>query len=195
MMRTVLSALIAAIVCTPASMCQASIIFSTQDKNEWLMAVNGPVTTIGFTDVFATIVKEQYADLGVHFTDGNDLGTNNGNFLDGFGIKGAVSGAGSITVQFDSPQKWIAVNYLGIVAIDLYMNGDSVGTKGIVQTGSGNKFFGLVSDVPFNSVTIYDPADHTVFIDDLHFFAPVPGPSGLALFLLAAPGLNRRRRR
>ncbi len=173
----------------------AGIIYSSTNKEEWSSFVNGQFTTIGFTEVFQEIVTEQYADLGVHFTDGDDYGVMQNNFLDGFGIKGHFFNGGTITVEFDSPQMWVAANFLGPLKISLYDGDTFLGSKSTASPGIGNKFFGVVSDVQFNKVIIEDFADGLPFVDDLHFGGPIPAPGVLAAFLAAAGLCTRSRRR
>ncbi len=193
MMRTVLSALIAAIVC-PA-IAPAGIIYSSTNKEEWSSFVNGQFTTIGFTEVFQEIVTEQYADLGVHFTDGDDYGVMQNNFLDGFGIKGHFFNGGTITVEFDSPQMWVAANALGTLRISLYLQDAFLASKSTVIPGVGNKFSGVVSDVMFDKIIFEDvPQGGLPVIDDLHFGGPIPAPGVLAVFF-GKVGLRTGRRR
>ncbi len=175
---------------------EAGIIYSSTSKDDWTAAVGAPVTTIGFIGMTGQFITEQYADLGVHFTDGDDYGTFNGNFLDLFGIKGAPTDGGHITLQFDTPQTWIAVNFLGVVKFELYSGPTLLGTTGNGGGGQpGNHFFGILADTSFDKVIISDPADGSVFIDDLHFFSPIPGPGLLAVVVVMAGVFPLRGRR
>ncbi len=171
----------------------AGIIFSSTSKDEWSSYVNNKYTTIGFADVFQQIVTEQYADLGVHFTDADDYGVSNSKFVDGFGIKGHFMFGGSITVGFDSPQMWTAVNFLGHVKLEIFYEDVLVGTKSDLQTGIFNKFQGIVSDTQFNKLVISDWAGGLPFVDDLHFGGPIPAPGAIGIFGLAAIAGSRRR--
>ncbi len=173
----------------------AGIIYSPTSKDDWSSFVNGQFTTIGFTGDYLQFVTEQYADLGVHFSDGDDYGVSNSKFTDGFGIKGNCCGGGSITVTFDAPQTWVAANYLGILKIALYMDDVFIDSKDIFQPGVLNKFQGVVSDVAFNKVILSDTGDGLPFVDDLHFGGPIPAPGVLAAFVGAAGlSLGGRRR-
>ena len=70
------------------------------EKEKWIAAV-GDFTTIGFTGfVDGEFITEQYADIGVHFTDGNDTFFFSPGFLnDSWG----VDGSGPSTFVFDTP--------------------------------------------------------------------------------------------
>ena len=158
------------------------------DKDEWIAAV-GEFTTIGFTEFpHGTFITDQYADLGILFTDGNDSIACCGPVFpeDGAGL----DGNGDISVAFDTPQLWIGADFPGLLRIELYQNGrlfyvsDNYG-----QDPVGN-FAGLLSNEPFDAAVLIDVLGEAE-IDDLHFGVPAPG----ALPLLALGALCTRRRR
>ncbi len=181
--------------CALAGPSFAGIIYSSTDKDQWSSYINGTFTTIDFTETVGQIVKEQYAPLGVHFVDGNDWGITNSKFLDNCGINGNISGSGSpIVIEFDTPQMWVAANFLGSVTISLYSEDMFLAKKTSAPAGIGNKFVGVVSDAWFNKVVISDPDDGLPVIDDLHFGGPIPAPGVLAVFF-GAVGLCTGRRR
>ncbi|MHC4414649.1 MAG: PEP-CTERM sorting domain-containing protein [Planctomycetota bacterium] len=157
------------------------------DKDEWIAAV-GEFTTIGFTGFEpATIITDQYADLGVLFTDGDDIIAISETFkIDGAGLWGN----GDIVLAFDSPQAWIAVDFPGDVQFDLYDGDRLLHSSQFIAGGNGN-FGGVISTEWFDSVILIDPVDGYVTIDDLHFGVPVP----TTLALLGLGGLLRKRRR
>ncbi len=158
------------------------------DKDEWISAV-GRFTTIDFTGFpQGTFITDQYADLGILFTDGNDS-----IFLSepAFPNDGAgLDGNGNISVVFDTRQAWIGVDFPGDLQIELFREGRLIHTSVFIAGGIGN-FGGIVSSELFDSVFLIDPVDAAVFIDDVHFGVPAPG----ALWLLAAVALLPRRRR
>ena len=92
------------------------------DKDAWIAAV-GPFTTIDFTGFpEGTFITEQYAHLGIHFTDGNDsIDINAGVLNDGSGLDGNPS----MHLSFDSPQAYLAVDFPGDVQFDLF-SGDTL---------------------------------------------------------------------
>ena len=164
------------------------------DRAEWEAAV-GSFTTIDFTGFPEfTIITTQYQDLGVTFTDGDDSTT----FIpsaflnDGWGLFGGFDG--DIDLSFETPQRWIAVDFPGDVRIFLFSGGELIhfGTFSAGPDGSGG-FGGLVSSQPFDSVALLDPIDDFVFIDDLHF--GVPAPASIGILALAGIWHSRRRRR
>ena len=156
------------------------------DKEEWEAAV-GAFTTIDFTGFPDGIfITNQYADLGILFTDGNDsIDVNGAHVNDGWGL----DGFGNISVSFDSPQAWIGVDHPGFLSIELYSEGRLFFTSNIYGGGVGN-FLGLISSKLFDAAGLIDPLGDA-FIDDLHFGVPAPG----ALWLLAVAALLPRRRR
>ena len=157
------------------------------DKDEWIAAV-GQFTTIDFTGFpDGTFITDQYADLGILFTDGNDSIVFAGSFInDGVGL----GGNGNISMSFDTPQAWIGVDHPGFLSIELYSEGRLFFASNLWGGGVGN-FLGLVSTELFDAAVLIDPLDRLAFIDDLHFGVPAPG----ALWLLAVAALMPRRRR
>ncbi len=159
------------------------------DKEEWIAAV-GDFTTIGFTGFpDGTFITDQYADLGILFTDGNDSVSCCSKVTfpeDGAGL----DGNGNISVVFDTPQAWIGVDHPGFLSIELYSEGRLFFTSNIYGGGVGN-FLGLVSSELFDAAVLVDRFGVDAEIDDLHFGVPAPG----ALWLLAVAALFSRRRR
>ncbi len=92
------------------------------DRDAWIAAV-GEFTTIGFTEVpSGTFLFDQFARLGVVFTDGNDLALccDKQTFPnDGAG----VDGNGNIRLAFSEPQAWIAADFPGALRIDIFRDG------------------------------------------------------------------------
>ena len=158
------------------------------DKDEWIDAV-GQFTTIDFTGFpEGTFITDQYADLGVLFTDGNDtISVNDGFLNDGSGLRGSDT----ITIAFDSPQAYIAVDYPGGMKIELFSQGRLIYTSSDFGLGGAGNFAGLLSTDLFDGALLYDWIAGSVFIDDLHFGVPASG----ALPLLALGALTQRRRR
>ena len=166
------------------------------DKDAWINAV-GDFTTVDFTGFpEGTFITDQYADLGILFTDGNDSIHFRPSFVnDGVGL----DGNGNITVVFDTPQAWIGVDFPGDLQIDLFSEGRLIHTSVFIAGGIGN-FGGLVSDQRFDMAVLMDfPLDFEAEIDDLHFGPPVctadideDGKVGITDFLalLAAWGPN-----
>ena len=161
------------------------------EKDSWIAAV-GRFTTIGFTGFpDGTFITDQYANLGVLFTDGFDniaCCSKNTFPNDGAGL----DGHSAIHLSFDSPQAWIAVHFPGDVQIDLFSGDILLSTSVFLPGGVGN-FGGVISTQLFDTVVISDPSVGDVFIDDLHF--GVPAPPTLALLALASLFSPRSRRR
>ena len=161
------------------------------NRAEWEAAV-GPFTTVDFTGFpHGTVVTEQYANLGAHFTDANDtIYYNPSSFYnDDYGL----DGNGDITVAFDQPIFWIAVDYPGLMQFKLFSGGELAYTSSEFGMGGAGLFAGLLSTEPFDAAVLIDPAGEAE-IDDLHFGPPIPAPPALALLALAAARPGRRRR-
>ncbi|MCZ6445138.1 MAG: hypothetical protein O6758_03015 [Planctomycetota bacterium] len=159
------------------------------DKDEWIAAVGGGFLTVDFTGFPDGIfITDQYADLGILFTDGNDsIFLNDGAFPnDGAGL----DGNGNISVAFDTPQAWIGVDFPGVLQIELFSSGRLFYRSSIAGGGGGGFFLGLVSSELFDAAVLIDPLDQAA-IDDLHFGVPAPG----ALWQLGVAALLPRRRR
>ena len=150
-------------------------VIEFNDKDRWIAAV-GTFTTIGF-DGFepSTIITDQFANLGILFTDGDDRIKPFDEITfpnDGWGL----DGNGNITLVFDTPQAWIAADFPGRLQIQLFANGELFFMSGILGVGGFGNFGGLVSSEPFDTAVLMDfPADFEAEIDDLHFGVPAPG--------------------
>ncbi len=160
------------------------------EKSAWVDAV-GRFETIPFTGFpQGTFITDQYADLGILFTDGND----SINFSptafpnDAWGL----DGNGDISVSFEAPQAWIGVDFPGTLQIELFSSGRLFYTSSIAGGGGAGFFFGLISSDLFDAAVVAEAAPGLeAEIDDLHFGVPTPG----ALWLLALSALRPRRRR
>ena len=184
--------LLAAALITSAAVeaAQAGVMEFT-DKDAWIAAV-GRSTTVDFVGfLVGTFITEQYAGLGIHFTDGNDsippfdpITFPN----DGWGL----DGNGNINVSFDSPQLWIAVDYPGFMQIELFWQGQLFYSSNRFLPGGVGNFAGLLSTNLFDAAVLMDvPIDSEAEIDDLHFGVPSPG----VIAFLVLGGLRGRRRR
>jgi hypothetical protein len=183
---------IALVVAFAASAPARGEVLEFTDDSEWQAAV-GDFTTIDFTEhPPGTIVTDQYEELGILFTEGNDVILDSSVFLnDGFGLWGPAFD--DVTVEFDAPRHWIAIDFPGAAVIQLYLDGELFFESRIFG-GSGEGFFGgLVSSEPFDSAFIFDPTLNGVAIDDLHFGPPIPAPGALALLGLALLAPRQRR--
>jgi hypothetical protein len=161
------------------------------DPDAWGDAA-GPFTTIDFTGFpDGTIIVEQYADQGIHFTDGIDVIHHVAAYVnDGQGLIGAFD---EIAVAFDQPMYTIAVDFPGFVQFELFDQGELIYTSTIFTQGLVGNFAGLVSTRPFDAAIILDPTGG-VSIDDLHFGPPIPGPASAALLTMALVAAPCRRR-
>ena len=188
-LRKTIGLIAAAIVAWPGNgQALGGFVEEFTDKDEWISAV-GDFTTIDFTGFpGGTFITDQYADLGIVFTDGNDSIHFTPSFInDSWGL----DGNGNISVSFDTPQAWIGVDFPGFLTIELFSAGKLIHTAEFGFGGVGN-FGGLVSSELFDAAVLMDvPAEFEAEIDDLHFGVPAPG----AVFLFGLAALCARRRR
>ncbi len=155
------------LVSAPAS---ADVLEFT-DKDEWIKAV-GEFTTIDFTGFpEGTFITDQYADLGVLFTDGYDIiqFSPTGYPNDKWGL----DGNDTIQLVFHTAQGYMAVDFPGAMQIDLFAAGNLIYSAVFIPGGVGN-FAGVVSTELFDSALLSDPLISGVHIDDLHFGVPAP---------------------
>jgi hypothetical protein len=143
-------------------------------KSDWEAAV-GSFTTLDFTGFENNeILFDQYMDLGVTFTDGNDLIRLVPALYpnDDWGVR---SGSDSpIRFEFSTPQRWLAADYPGGLTYRLFLDDEIVGEADFLTSGVGN-FAGIISDVAFDRVEIWDITGGVVLADDIYFGIPTPG--------------------
>jgi hypothetical protein len=185
--RVALAILIASAI-LPATVAGGGIV-EFDDKGEWIAAVGGFVT-VDFTGFEAgAVITDQYADLGVTFTDGNDRYFTTPSFVnDNWG----VDGNGDIVLAFDTPQAYIGTDFPGFLRIELFRDGQSIYLSSLFFGDPTGNFAGLLSDEPFDmAVLMDDPSSDEAHIDDLHFGVPAPG----AIWLIGLAALRSAGRR
>ena len=146
-------------------------VLEFEDKDEWLDAV-GRFVTADFTGFEpGTVITDQYADLGVLFTDGFYTVvccSKNTYPEDGAGL----DGNGNITVVFDTPMAYIGVDYPGLMQIELFSRGRLIYTSSLFSGDPVGNFAGLISSELFDSAVLICWAGFEAEIDDLHFGPP-----------------------
>ena len=168
-------------------------VVETEDREDWIAWVGefDVVDFVGFAD--GTLLFDQYADLGVLFTDGNDTVNVNQLYLDGFGAFGGSFGDVGLTMVFDEPQFWIGLDYPGTIQFQLFREGELIHESREFDAPRGDiGFAGLISTEPFDTAVVFDPGVGS-FIDNV-YFGGVPTPVTGTLFALAALLPLRRRR-
>ncbi|MCH8153298.1 MAG: hypothetical protein IH830_13110 [Planctomycetes bacterium] len=146
-------------------------VLEFENKDDWLDAI-GRFVTLDFTG-FApgTFITDQYAHLGVHFTDGSDtIFFSPGAFPnDEWGL----DGNGNITVAFDTPMAYIGVDFPGFLRIELFRDGKLIYTSSVFFGDPVGNFAGLLSTKLFDMAVLMDvPPPDEAEIDDLHFGPP-----------------------
>jgi hypothetical protein len=188
MTRFIMTSLIATITSTANVRADLLTTFSFEEWESWV----GDYTTIDFTGFpDTTPISDQYADQGVTFTGLAFIFETIGFVNDGWGLHGPFG----LHFYFDEPQLWISVDHAATALFELYYQGELVGISGFNPVGGIGSFLGVVSNEPFDEVIITTQpifGPH-VGIDDLHWGAPIPAPSAIALFALGACRIRRRR--
>jgi hypothetical protein len=186
-----------ALVVSSSTSAHASIVTYT-NQAAWEKAA-GSSTYVGFNEYpGATIITDQYAALGVTFTDGDDSiwSVSPGLFpVDGVGLIGDFGGFGfhkPITAVFDAPRFAVAAHFAGGSFFQLYLGNQFVGQTGYFTPAFTGPFAGITSTVPFDRVVLDN--DSTIGIDSLFFGSAVPGPGGFGVLALASMCLRGRRR-
>ena len=167
--------------------------FTNNQGPQWFDAVAqlGDYSVITFTDYPKnTFITTQYqSDFGVIFLDGNDRidFSPAGYPSDSFGIDGNLT----TTIAFDTPQNWFAVDHPGLLQIRLYQDDELFHTSPFSGVPIG--FNGVISDLAFDKVQLFDPSDSNVNIDNMYFGAvPAPGAILIVTGFLALRQSGRR---
>ncbi len=141
------------------------------DKEEWTAGA-GVLVTIDFTGLPDNmLITDEYAELGVLFTDEDDYIACCGGFAnDGAGLDGNAG----IHLVFLTPQSSIAADYPGGVKFQLFSGGSLVHTSGdFFKPAPGEAgFAGLISSEMFDSAVLTTPSVDQATIDDLYFAGP-----------------------
>jgi hypothetical protein len=176
---------IVTVVCTVAGVClnaRADFTYFFQ-LPAWQQAA-GPTTTIDFVQPVPTLITDDYASLGVLFTEANDyaapmLNTPSG---DGWGLYSGPDS--SITIQFTQPVYALAFHVPGSFDYKVY-SGDTL----LLVDAAVNPFRGITSTVAFDRIVCYGGSA----IDNLYFGPPIPAPGTLALAAVLLLGPRRLR--
>ena len=164
------------------------------DKGEWEAAVDqlGDTTTLDFTGFqIGEPLTDQYAHLGATFLSPAWVTVSNGFLNDEWGARSAFDPG--LNIAFDEPKHWLAADYLGAAAFRLFRDEVFIEQVEFYSDYDPFDFGGIISDAPFDRVEIVDVTDGAVYIDDVHFGAPVPGPGGMGLLALLCVRQRRRR--
>ena len=176
---------------TAANNATASVQMFIQNFSGWQQAA-GSYSTVDFTGFPSnTFITEQYASLGVHFTN---IGPNVVQPLawelfpqDGHGI----DGNNGIILAFDEPIHSIGQHGPGAWRFRLYSGGQQIFVSSW-WGGATNGYSGLYSDIAFDGVYIESPNANDVYSDNI-YFSTIPAPGAVAVFV--GSGLIRRRRK
>ena len=136
------------------------------DKTEWIEAVDD-FAFIDFVGIpGGTLLSDEYEDLGIIFTPGENVVVEAPSIPDGFAVLGAAFFPISFT--FVEPQYWVAVDFPDRVRFELYLGDKLVyESQTFLSIGVDFAFAGLLSTTPFDRVVVQDP-DLAVAIDNLY---------------------------
>jgi len=162
------------------------------DFAEWQSAA-GSFSTVDFTGFpVGTFITDQYTELGILFTDGNDSIHFAGSFtLDGAGL----DGNGPTDVAFAQPMVAIAIHFPGFAQVQLFSGGDSLYLSPPVSGGGAGAlgFLGVISTRLFDAARLIDPFGE-VAIENLYFGPPIPAPGALTVLAVGLLVRTKRRR-
>ena len=179
----------AGVSCISAARAQVELF---TDFAKW-QAAAGSFSTVDFTGFpVGTFITDQYADLGVLFTDGND----SIHFAGSFTIDGAgLDGNGDTVVAFAEPMVALAIHFPGFAQVELFVKSRSIYLSEVIS-GPGAfdlGFLGVISTLPFDSAALIDPIGE-VAIENLYFGPPIPSPGTLTALALGLLLRATRRR-
>ena len=205
--HAVVVAVVALAVLAMAGTAAAEVTW-TLDKAAWTASYGGQqnVTDVDFgTLTPGTIVTEQFADLGVHFTDGDDVAVLANPLeppisypaLRSF-VPGSPPGEYDITIVLDGPMSGFGVRPNGPnLNLEFWLAGSLVGEGHVtgMPYWQPDAFIGFQSSVVFDKVVIlHNPSPNPaqgVAVGNLAFAIPAPGALGVAV---VAAAFTRRRR-
>jgi hypothetical protein len=185
---------IAVALCTESVAASVTVFTNPQ---QWHAAA-GPHTALTFVEHRSfTTITNQYANLGVTFTDGNDFVFVTPSFpSDNHGLM-SIDGSGNlgtIHISFDAPQFWFALDFTGNMRVQLYSRSQLVFETNTYSAGF-TPFVGLVSSDSFDGAIVFDPDDDIITVDNIYVGPPIPAPGALALLNIGALALTGKRRR
>jgi hypothetical protein len=168
--------------------------YTDDDRQLWFDGVDqlGDYDTITFAELpVGTVVTNQYqSDLGVVFSGGvTDFGPSiYPNDSHGFFAVPLTE------IRFDTPQNWFAVDHPDTMMIELYRHDALFYTSSPSGIHGVGDFNGIISDISFDAVRIFDPTDSLVGVDDM-YFGVIPAPGTICFILgLALSRASKRRR-
>lgn len=178
-------------------------IVTYTDYNAFLAAA-GDVHVIDFETlpdgspsvVFAEITPEfNYTDQGVDFFSHEPMLSIGGNNMSGFNLIAAQRESGGprnwIIAELLEPATAIGVLFPGSTTIEiLNVSGSFLGDW--VWGGSGQFFFGVISDDPIGTVIIDRGIE--VEVIESFYFSPIPEPATIILLTVGAVVVVRRRK-
>jgi len=168
--------------------------YTDDDRPLWFDAVAqlGDYDTITFSELPAgTIVTTQYQqDFGVTFSGGISEFWPSQYPNDSYGFFAVPL----TEIHFDTPHNWFAVDHPDFLIIELYRDDMLFYTSNPSGSHGIGDFNGVISDISFDEVRIFDPSDSLVGVDDMYFGAiPAPGTFCMLIGFALTRASGRRR--
>lgn len=156
--------------CAAAGYCAPAVGLLFNEQQAWTDAV-GESVFIGFGGFPAgTWITDQYAEQGVIFQGGGQFVWPDHEVMDGW----TLIGKEEIDVQFSTPHRWIAVEYFGMLRIQLFREGQPVFTTNTIVAVYVPDFAGILLAGTFDRAVLTRP-DGDARIDNLYFGTSKPG--------------------
>ncbi|MEM8757351.1 MAG: hypothetical protein AAGF47_06180 [Planctomycetota bacterium] len=170
-----------------------------------VLGFTGPLTQLDLAGVpDGTFLSDEFADLGVRWTDPDSLLETDFFFPDQVTVdgNGSTDGDQESVIAFDLPQTAFAVQFSGDIAVQLFRDGVAISDLVEIQETSEfptiiRSIAGIVSDEPFDEIVLSrnSPFGSPAFYQEIFVQNLVPSPSAAVMLGLGiAGGLSRRRR-
>jgi len=188
----------AALVAAPAALASV-VVYGDADEAAWFAAAPQHATITFAEFAHFTPISDQYADLGVLFTDPYPnliLGPFPDSFLqDGWGLSGSIA----VHLEFAETMVAFAAHFPGVAVFKFFLEGQMVFESAIMGSSGLDWFAGFSVAGGFDRLEITGkPPFFPGMFDPVHFdnfyFKAIPTPGALAALLLAGLGGGRRRR-
>ncbi len=175
------------------------VVYANADEAEWFAATPGH-STITFAELpHYTLVSDQYAELGVLFTDPFPnliLGPFPDSFLqDGWGLSGSIA----VHLEFAETMVAFAAHFPGFAVFKFFRDGEMVFQSPLMGGGGLDWFAGFSVTGGFDRLEITGkPPLFPDLIDVVNFdnfyFKAIPAPGAVVALLIAGLAGGGRRR-
>ena len=154
-------------------------VTTATNKTQWQNIV-GPHTTITFVEYSNfTIITNQYAGLGIVFTDTNDYVFVNSTFPDNHALLNSApfGQLGTVHMSFSQPRYSLGFDFTGHIQVELYYQGLPIFTS-YGYVADVTPFLGFVSTTPFDGAKAWSFDTSQVNLDNIYFGPTSPPTTG-----------------